>query len=123
MPANGSGGRAARALFALLAFVLLGLAWHAVGAPSTGAALASAHGAPAAAGLGDTGGSPAVLPPPSRIHVVVNRGGEGAPSFGAAAATPAAVALAVRAFNATVDAPSRGDEPTAGTVHRRAPPR
>ena len=132
MTAKRCGGQAARALFALLAFVLLGLVWQATGpaagTPSAGAAPAPAHGAPAGhvdGLLGAPGGSPAVLPPPSRIPVVVNRGGDGpgAPSFGAAAATPAAAALTVRAGNATRNAPSRADEPDAGTVRGRAPPR
>ena len=136
MTAKRCGGQAARALFALLAFVLLASVGNAVGnavgrpvgPPASVAAPAPAHGAPAGhvdGLLGAPGGSPAVLPPPSRIPVVVNRGGDGpgAPSFGAAAAKPAAAALTVRAGNATRNAPSRADEPDAGTVRGRAPPR
>jgi len=126
MTANRSGGRAAFVLFALLAFVLPGPVGHPVGPPCAGAAPGPAHAPGGDSLLGDTGGSPApaVLPPPSRVPVVVNRGGDGpgAPSVGAAAATPAAAVLTVRAIDATPNAPSRRDEPTAGTVRGRAPP-
>jgi K+/H+ antiporter YhaU regulatory subunit KhtT len=107
MTAKRSGGRAARALFALLAFVLLlgsGVACR----RSTVAPVArpprrrTARGRPP---------RPPATPvdhrrPPAAVENSRRRQprrGEGAPSFGAAAATPAAVALAVRAFNATAE--------------------
>jgi hypothetical protein len=117
----------ARFLSTLLAFVLLGSLGQAFGAqasttvppPAQCATTGDPYGGP-----GDTGGEPGVLPPPPRIHVLVNRAvdGPGAPSYVAAVvASPAAVHPG-HADRATTTEPRVGDRPTAGSVRGRAPP-
>jgi hypothetical protein len=123
MALSGRDGHAARLLSALLAFVLLGI----VGTPDAtghrGAVPAPAHSASTGDHQGDTGGSPGVLPPPSRIHVLANRvDAPGAPSYAATAAPRPAAAPLNAAGSAAPAFPSTGDEPPQGSERGRAPP-
>jgi hypothetical protein len=112
-----------RFLSALLAFVLLGSLGLAFDAPGSRAAPEPAHAA-STGGPQDTGGAPGVLPPPSRIHVLVNRpvDGPGAPSYAAAAVAPPAVAHPGDAGRETTTEPQARNRPTAGSFRGRAPP-
>jgi hypothetical protein len=112
-----------RVLSALLAFVLLGSVGQAFGPYASAAAPQPAHST-STGGPQDTGGSPGVLPPPSRIHVLVNRAvdGPGAPSYAAAAPAPPAAAHPGRAGRATTNEPPARDRPTASSWWGRAPP-
>jgi hypothetical protein len=117
----------ARLLSALLAFVLLASFGQTFGAhtsttvpqPAQGATTGDPYGAP-----GDTGGEPGVLPPPSRIHVLVNRAvdGPGAPSYAAAVVASRAAAHPGHADRATTTEPPARDRTTAGSWWGRAPP-
>jgi hypothetical protein len=113
----------ARFLAALLAFVLLGSVGQAFGAHASGAAPEPVRSA-STGGPGDSDGSPGVLPPPSRIHVLVNRAvdGPGAPSYAAALAAPPATAHPGHAGRASTNEPPARDRPTAGSFRERAPP-
>ena len=110
----------ARFLSALLAFVLLGSLGQAFVPSAASAAPEPAH----AAGPHDTGASPGILPPPSRIHVLVNRAvdGPGAPSYAAAAPAPPAAAQPGHAGRATRTEPPARDRPATGSIRGRAPP-
>jgi hypothetical protein len=132
MAMDRGGGRMARVLAVVLAFVLLGSAGHLAAVTPAVDAPAAAADAPAPAGTvgaGDSGGrsgdgSPDVLPPQPGIHVPVNRGSErsGAPAPAVAVAAPPAAALAGRGGHAAPGAPAAGDTPAAGARRDRAPP-
>ena len=111
----------ARFLSALLAFVLLGSLGQAFGPYASVAAAEPAHSA--STGQHDTG-SPGVLPPPSRIHVLANRviDGPGAPSYAAAAPAAPAAAHPRRAGRDIRNEPPAGDRPTTDSFRERAPP-
>jgi hypothetical protein len=112
-----------RFLSALLAFVLLGSLGLPFDARGFRAAPDPVHAA-STGGAQDTGGAPGVLPPPSRIHVLVNRtvDGPGAPSYAAVAAAPPAAAHPGSAGQDTTTEPPARNRPTAGSFWGRAPP-
>jgi hypothetical protein len=124
MRLSGRDGSTARLLSALLAFVLLGVVGHQGAVRFPGAAPAPAHSASTGDHDGDTGGTPGVLPPPSRIHVLANRAdAPGVPSYAAAAAPRPAAARLDAAGSAAAAIPATGDEPPRGSGRGRAPPR
>jgi hypothetical protein len=123
MALSGRDGHAARLLSALLAFVLLGVVGHLGAARHPAAAPPPAHSTSTGDLGGDTGGSPGVLPPPSRFHVLANRAdAPGAPSHAATAAPRPAPAPLHAAGSAAPAVPSTGDEPPQGSERERAPP-
>ena len=119
MGLSGRDGRTARLLSALLAFVLLGVVGHPDAARHPEAAPLPAQ----SASTGDTGGSPGVLPPPSRIHLLANRvDAPTGPSYAATAAPRPGAAHPGSAGSAVTADPETSDEPARGSERGRAPP-